>query len=189
MAVPDAVVVGGFTETVTIHVRPDDVHLVGVGRPHLRAEDLGPLPIRRLLAVEGAQRFIRLRQRITHDTGPSPVAKDGAATGSVPVAADPPTGRRGLGGVQWWTGPGAATAATAAGPGLRVVGVAYALGGRAAHCLELRLDPIDRVTVARGALPSVAELRQPLERGLILIELQPADECADRVVGLCALLP
>ena len=55
------------------------------------------------------------------------------------------------------------------------------LGGTAGR-LELRLDPVDGVPVAAGALPAVAELRQAPDDGLVVFQIEPADQDRDRVV-------
>ena len=51
--------------------------------------------------------------------------------------------------------------------------------GRTAVALELRLDPVDRGAVAIGALAAIAELREPLDGGLVSLEIEarrPASE-------------
>ena len=53
--------------------------------------------------------------------------------------------------------------------------------GRAAVALELRLDPVDRGAVAIGALAAIAELRQPLDRRLVLFEIEAADQRLHRI--------
>ena len=53
---------------------------------------------------------------------------------------------------------------------------------RAAVALELRLDPVGGRPVAVGALAPVAELRQPLDGGLVFLQVEPADQRADGVV-------
>ena len=52
----------------------------------------------------------------------------------------------------------------------------------AAVALELRFDPVDGGAVAIGALTAIAELRQALYRGLVLLELEPADHRLDAFV-------
>src|ERR1019366_773430 len=39
----------------------------------------------------------------------------------------------------------------------------------------LRLDPVDRGAVAIGALDAITELREPLDRGLVLLEVEARD--------------
>ena len=63
-----------------------------------------------------------------------------------------------------------------------------ALGGAAGR-LELRLDPVDGLPVAAGALPAVAELRQAPDDGLVALQIEPADERRDRVVRTARILP
>jgi hypothetical protein len=55
--------------------------------------------------------------------------------------------------------------------------------GRAAIASQLRLDPVDRGTVALGALLAVAELAEPPERGLVALELEATDQDPPRVVA------
>src|SRR6185312_17082198 len=64
---------------------------------------------------------------------------------------------------------------------LEVVGDARR--GRAAVALQLRLDPVDRIAVALRALAAVAKLRQPLDRRLVLRQVQATDEGRDRIGG------
>ena len=59
--------------------------------------------------------------------------------------------------------------------------------GRAAIALELRFDPLDRVTIPLRAFTAIAKLSQPFNRGLVLLEIQAADEHPDSV-GLCRCL-
>src|SRR4030095_12800993 len=79
---PRPVVVGGLAPADAVHVRADDVHLLGVGRPDLRAEDVLTLarPRRRRFGIELAQRRIGLGLRtVVH--GPARLdAADPAAT-------------------------------------------------------------------------------------------------------------
>src|SRR5262249_40353165 len=62
-----------------------------------------------------------------------------------------------------------------------------ALGVRAAVALELRFDPIDRVTIALRALAAIAELRQPLDRVLVVVEREARHHDGDRIIGRAAL--
>ena len=73
-------------------------------------------------------------------------------------------------------------AASACRAGWRRVGVLDPLGRRAAVALELRLDPIHRFAVAFGALAPVAELRETLDRRLVLLEVEARDHEANRIV-------
>src|SRR4029453_7114388 len=47
---------------------------------------------------------------------------------------------------------------------------------------ELRLDPVDGVTIALRALPAIAELRQSFDRVLVSLEIEAIDEGLYRVV-------
>ena len=69
-----------------------------------------------------------------------------------------------------------------AAPGRRLVVVLDAFRVRAAVALELRLDPVDGGAVAIGSLTAIAELRQALDRGLVLFQIESADEHPYRVV-------
>ena len=75
---------------------------------------------------------------------------------------------------------GATSASTAgAAPGLRrrrLVLIRDALDVLAAVLLELRLDPVDGVTIALRALPAVAELRQSFDSVLVSLEVEAIDE-------------
>src|SRR5262245_41477966 len=55
---------------MAVHVRADDVHLVGPGRPDLRAIHLFTRARRRRLLVELSQSLVRLLQGIGVDAGP-----------------------------------------------------------------------------------------------------------------------
>ena len=59
------------------------------------------------------------------------------------------------------------------------------LGVRAPVAFQLRLDPVDRGSIAIGPLPPIAELRQSLDRRLVAIEIQPRDERRNRVGRGC----
>ena len=54
---------------------------------------------------------------------------------------------------------------------------------RSTFCIrsfELRLDPVDGVTIALRALPAIAELRDPLIVSLYFLEIQAVDQRAHR---------
>ena len=136
-----SVVVRGLAPAVSVHVRADDVHLVGPGGPDLGAVDLLARSRCGRLAIELAQLFIRLRVGIVVDAGPprDPAIARAARSGShftagndrirrfLPAALPPPPppfGRR-----------------------RRVVLILQPLG-RAAVALELRLDPVDGLAIA-----------------------------------------
>src|SRR5437667_102944 len=55
------------------------------------------------------------------------------------------------------------------------------LDGCAAVAFQLRLDPVDGVAIALGALPAIAELRQSLDRRFVLVQVEPTDKGTDRV--------
>src|SRR5204863_8464811 len=44
--------------------------------------------------------------------------------------------------------------------------------------LQLGLDPVNRLSVAFGSFAAITKRRQPLDRGFVFIELQPADQRA-----------
>src|SRR6185436_2994910 len=67
--------------------------------------------------------------------------------------------------------------------GRRAVDVLQALG-RTAVAFELRFDPIDGGAVAVGALAAVTESRQLLDRRLVPIEREPANERLHEVIWL-----
>src|SRR4029078_2995001 len=63
--------------------------------------------------------------------------------------------------------------APATAPGSRrrsIVLLGYPLDILASVLFELRLDPVDGVTIALRALPAIAELRQPLHGALVSLE-------------------
>ena len=49
--------------------------------------------------------------------------------------------------------------------------------------LELRLNPIDRGAIARGALAPVAELAQPFDRRFVGFEIESPNQIPNRVAG------
>src|SRR5436189_5582297 len=53
----------------------------------------------------------------------------------------------------------------------------------ASVALQLCFDPVDRVPIARGALTPVAELREPLDRRLVALEVETTDEACDDRIG------
>ncbi len=159
-----AVVVGGFAPAVAIHVRADDVHLVRARGADFGAIDQFAPAVGGRFAVEGAQPLVRLPHRVGVDAGTRPLAaRTSAADGpGIGVGRRPRRRRRPSRGRR------------------RVELVDQALGG-AAVALELRLDPVDGLAVALGALPPIPELRQALDGGLVAFEVQPGDESPDRV--------
>src|SRR5215203_6148347 len=64
----------------------------------------------------------------------------------------------------------------------RIVLVRDALDVLASVRLELRLDPVDGVTIALRALPAIAELRQSFDGVLVSLEIEAIDEGLCRVV-------
>src|ERR1041385_3167463 len=58
------------------------------------------------------------------------------------------------------------------------------LGVGATVALELGLDPIHRGAVSLSALAAIAELREPADRRLVPLEIEPAGELPDRIVWL-----
>src|SRR5207237_970037 len=82
-----------------------------------------------------------------------------------------------------------ASGATAPTAFRRLIVVVDPLRVRAARALELRLDPVDGRAVAIGPLTPIAELRQSVDRGLVLVQIEPLYEDLDRVVGLVAGRP
>ena len=149
----------------------DDVHLVGVRRADLGAVDFLPLgPASSARVFERAKLGVGLLQRIVVDAG----ARANAAQcgrrrtphrrhGRAPAPPRPP----------------ARAACRSAGA---VYIVRDALRVRAAVALELRFDPVDRGAIALGALAAIAELRQSLDRRLVLLEVEPADQLANRII-------
>jgi hypothetical protein len=72
-------------------------------------------------------------------------------------------------------------APAAAGSGRwRVVHVLDAFGGTAV-AFELGFDPVDRRAIAIRALTPIAELREPFDRRLVLLEVEPSDQRAHRI--------
>ena len=57
-----------------------------------------------------------------------------------------------------------------------MVVVLEAFDVRAAVALELRFDPVDGLAIAIRSLPPIAELRQPLDGGLVAFQIEPVDE-------------
>ena len=88
------VVIGGLAEAVAVHVRAEDVHLVGPRGADPGAVDLRALAVGRFLQVERAQRLVRLGQGIADDAGGPPVAEDRAAARTAAVASDASARRR-----------------------------------------------------------------------------------------------
>ena len=172
-----AVVVGGLPPADAVHVPADDVHLVGVGGADLRAVDLLALARHRWRRVEGAQCRVRLRQRVVVDAGARPrAAIDAAPLGApAPPASGGATARR--------------TGAAPAPPGRlsratspcrwRFPLVRDALDVGAAVAAELRFDPVHGLAIALGALTTIAELREALDRGLVLGEIETRHQRGD----------
>ncbi len=146
----------------------DDVHLVGILRADLRAVHLFAWTRGRGLHVQLAQFEIGLFFRVVIDAGRSPVpALD--RTAAAPAAA-----RAGL------LPPAAPAAGVGARP--RLVLVRQTLRVRAAITFQLRLDPVDRGAVPVGALSSIPELRQALDRPLVLFQLEAFDQGANGIL-------
>ena len=83
-------------------------------------------------------------------------------------------------------GPGPAAATLAATPrSARLCGaiLVFQPVGRTSVAFELRFNPVDGFAVAFGSLTTISELREPLQRCLVPIEIEPADEHLDRGVG------
>src|SRR6185503_776744 len=72
----------------------------------------------------------------------------------------------------------ATTASAAASGGRWLVGHALSL---AAVALELGFNPCDRVAIALRAFLAIAERREALDRGLVLLEIEPVDKDLDRI--------
>ena len=170
-----AVIVGGLAPAMAIHMRADDVHLVGTRRANLRAIHL--------FARAGGR---RLRVELARSSGR--VARSGLVFTPVglvmPRYREPPWPPRisplaitGLGddGSEC---PGAV--AVRGGAGLYVY---LTRSVCAAEALELRLNPVDSRAVAVGALPAIAELGQALDGRLVLLQVEPADQRLHRLVG------
>jgi hypothetical protein len=165
------VVIGRFGVSEAVHVPGDDVHLVRARRADLRAEDLLARSGGRGLHVERPHLLVGLPVRIVVDAGrPAEALRRDAASSAAPLG-----GPRGRGAGSWRARRRRAR--------LRGVLVRDPFGVRAAIALELRLDPVSGRAVAIGALPPIAELRQTLDGGLEPLEIEAADQCADRVVG------
>src|SRR6185295_2384689 len=79
--------------------------------------------------------------------------------------------------VTWRRGASPTTAPCRRGKSVR-----DALRVRAAVALELRLDPIDGVAISLGALAAIAKPREPFDRCLVFLEIQPRDHDADRII-------
>ena len=175
-----AIVVDRLVDAVAVHVAADDVHLVGSRRADFGAVDLGTLSVHRLLAVQLADTLVGLGVEVSVDSCTDPVAKDRAAAGTAAVAADQTACRRRQ------IGPFRRAATPTPCPAdvtrRRSELIGDSLGVGATHRLELCLDPVDRVAVALGSLAPIAELGQPLERRLVVVERQTVDEYLSRIV-------
>jgi hypothetical protein len=173
---------------VAVHVRPDDVHLVGEPGADLRDVDFVHRTRDDRPGVDRANAFVGLRHRIAVHAGTGAIADNsGAALTAVraaPAAATPGAGRAAstagrLRGRSHDRGRHAG-AAFARRHG-RVVGDAR--GVRVAVALELRLDPVHGVAIALGALTPIAELRQAFDRRFVFLEIEPSDHRLDGILG------
>src|SRR6185503_20894852 len=127
-----------------VHVRPDDVHLVGMPGANLGAVHFLALAGRRRLGIQRAELRVGLAQRVGVDAGRRAQAADFPAAGSARrVAWSPWLGLRGR---ELIRDPRHVAAAVAP---------------------QLLLDPIDGSAIARRALATVAELREALDRRLV----------------------
>ena len=81
----------------------------------------------------------------------------------------------------------AASAAARSGDRLRrrLILILEAFGVRTAVAFQLRLNPVDRRTVAISTLPTVTELRQALDGGFIFLEIESVHERLHRIVRRC----
>src|SRR5258708_18582728 len=163
---------------MAIHVRADDVHLLGVGRADLRAKNFLSFARRIPLGVDSPQRGVGLEQRVGVDAGSRSRTFDHVAGSIVADAVDSFAGR--VGASASATASSAARGTPLTGDTVHTVGrvvsqlaarvlVDDPLGVGAAVALELRLDPRDRVTVALRSLAPIAELRQAADRRLVLL--------------------
>src|SRR5262249_20038669 len=132
----------------------------------------------RLLGVELAEFRIGLRRRVAADGLARLRPADAAA--ALPLRRVGRASACAAGAAAATSRLGAAFAAFATSA--RREGVGDPLGG-AAVALELRLDPVERGAVARGPLAPIAELRQALDGGLVLLEIEPPDDGLDGIVG------
>jgi hypothetical protein len=167
------VIVGGLSPAVAVHMGADDVHLVGAGRADLAAVHLFPRPRRHRLRVELSKPEIGLRIGIgVHAGGRTNAARAAAANGewssrsTARVAALPDS-----------TAPAAPLSRR------RLILVLEASDVRAAIAFELGFDPGDRRPVTVRPLPPIPELRQPLDRGFVSLEIKSSDQRHHGVVG------
>ena len=130
--------------------------------PDLGAVDLLARAVDAGFGIQRAQFLVRLPQRVLVDTGAIPRA---AVTSSA--------GR----GIRRLCNRRPTRQPRAAG---RIV-ILQAGRVRAAVVLELGFDPVDRSTIAGGALPAVAELREPFDRRLVFLEVQASDQDPYRI--------
>ncbi len=173
-----SIVVRRLAPAQTVHVTAHDVHLVGVLRAHLRAVDLLALTRCRLLSIQLAKPRVGLPERVAIHTRRRDVAAHPRPAHTPPFLAHPPI----LGDL---LRARALPRPLAAGARTRRVFVRDPLGRRAPVALQLLLDPVHRRTIAIGALLAVAELREPLDRGLVALEREPRDHVGDlRVRGV-----
>ena len=202
-----SVVVRGLAVADAVHVRADDVHLAAARRAPLRAVDhwtgpgmTGPrfnsrsftfgcrsgsllTPVRAPKPLPPAPRRNGIVRRAPAGTArEAPLCRcrrhrRRRLRGSARQPAAPPP-----------AAPRTAAPARAAPPRCclrrqpaRIRRVVRHALGLAAIALELRLDPVDRVAIALRAFAAIAKLGQALDRGLVPLEFQPADEHPDRV--------
>ena len=157
-----SVIVRRLSPPMSVHVRADDVHLLGMRRADLGAVHFFARAALAGLRIERAQFLIRLTRRVGIDAG------CGAQT-----AQAPPARRR----------VGAARDRRPARRGrlTRKIRVVQANRVGAAVALEPRFDPVDRGAIAIRPLPAVAELRESLDRGFVFLEVEPPHHDCDRI--------
>ena len=165
-----SIVVGGLAPADAVEVRAEDVHLFRMRDSGLRAIDLFPGARHRRLGIELAQLRIRLRVRIIVHSGanaqaPWPSSPDSSGRGRRRRARPSRSIRHGVARVRRG----------------RLVVVLEALDICAAVTFELGFDPVEGPAIAIGPLLSIAELRQPLDRGLIAFQVEPIHENFCRV--------
>src|SRR5262249_52235368 len=150
-----SVVIGRFVVAVAVHVRADDVHLVGELGPDFRDVDLVDGTGNDRPGIERADLFVGLRHRIAVDAGAGAIAYDSGASLAAVSAATFTTAAR--------AGPGTAGASSAFSrthDRRRYARAAFAHGhGRVvldppgvgvAVAFELRLNPVHCVAIALG---------------------------------------
>ena len=115
----------------------------------------------------------------------TPVAEDRAAARARAVATHRAAGGSRAGGVHWRTCPADPTRSPTR---FRLDVINDPFGARATDRLKPRLDPGHGVSIPRSALATVAELGEPLDRGLVLREVQPANKGSDKRAALISRL-